>query len=122
MSLNLLPHPMPIPKSIPSVLIGITVALASCAAPKKATIVEQAPALKKTGEAKVPEPSVPEPVPELPDDGLRMGNSLLEMPKDGDFRATNPSTAKVEGQGGSVISRPPTEPPSRVKPKAPASE
>ena len=111
---------MPIPKSISSALVGITLILASCA--PKATVVKEEPVAPVKKETKQPEPSVPEPLPVLPDDGLRMGNGLLEMPKDGDFRATNPSTPKVDGQGGSVISRPPTEPPSRVKPKEPASE
>ncbi len=112
---------MPTPKSISSALVGITLAVASCAAPK-ATVVEQASATKKPGETKIPEPSVPEPIPALEDDGLRVGGSLLEMPKDGDFRATNPSPVKVEGQGNSIFSRPPTEPPSRVKTKESPSQ
>jgi len=117
-SLNIPQYPMSILKPIPSVFAGITMVLVSCA--PKATVVEQAPAPKKPAEAKVPEPTVPEPL--LPDDdGIRMGN-LLEMPKDGDFRATNPSSSKPDGPGGSVISRPPTDPPSRVKPKEPGAE
>lgn len=90
--------------------------MVSCT-PPKATVVEQAPATKKNEQAKVPEPVPQEQVPLPPeDDGIRMGN-ILEMPKDGDFRATNPSRPAMDGQPGTVVSRPPTEPPSRVKPK-----
>lgn len=79
-------------------------------------VPEQAPATKRE-EPKVPEPVVPEPVnPALmEDDGLRIGE--INMPKEGDLRATSPLGNRPEGQGAPVISRPPTEPPSRVKPK-----
>ena len=97
-------------------LLGVVLALVSCAAPK-AIIVEQAPAVKKE-EKKAPEALVSEPaVPALPDDGIRMPD-MLGMPSEGDFRATNPSSPKTGGESGAVISRPPTDPPSRVKPKA----
>jgi hypothetical protein len=94
-----------------SALLGIALALASCAAPK-ATVVEQA-AVPKTQES-VPEPVLAESeLPALPDDGIRMPD-MLGMPGDGDFRSTNPIGVK---EAGAVISRPPTDPPSRVKPK-----
>ena len=93
-------------------------AFASCAAPK-ATVVEQPPAPKKE---KVPEPVVSEPVtPALPGDELRVPD-VFDLPSDGDFRATNPSATKGANEASAVISRPPverppTDPPSRVKPK-----
>lgn len=98
------------------VLLGGALVLASCV-PPKATIVEAAaPAEKKV--EKVPEPVVAEepPMPTEQDLGLRMPTNMLELPSESDFRATNP-TAKP-GDAGAVISRPPTDPPSRVKPKA----
>lgn len=96
-------------------LLGGTLVLASCV-PPKATVVEAAPATPKKVE-KAPEPVAPEPLePPLPADGLRMPD-MLAMPGDDDFRATNPST-KTGEDAGAVISRPPTDPPSRVKPKA----
>ncbi len=100
--------------------LGTALALVSCAAPK-AIIVAEAPRAKaeasKKEMAKVEKPIVSdEPVPALPDDGIRMPE-MLALPGEGDFRATNPAATKTGGQAGAVISRPPTDPPSRVKPK-----
>ena len=95
-------------------LLGVALALASCAAPK-ATVVEQAPVPKK--QESVPEPVVAESeLPALPDDGIRMPD-MLGMPGDGDVRSTSPVGQKTSSGSGAVISRPPTDPPSRVKPK-----
>ena len=93
--------------------LGIALALVSCASPK-ATPVAETPAVPKK-EEKVPEPVVVEEpgLPVLPDDGLRMPD-MVTMPEEGEFRSTNPEP-KMGTQGGAVISRPPTEPPSRVK-------
>jgi hypothetical protein len=97
-------------------LVGL--ALTSCAAPK-AAVVEQAPVPKKEA---APEPVVPEPeLSAFPDDGLRLPE-MLDLPSDGDFRATNPPASKIANDAGAVISRPPTDPPSRVKPAAPTAE
>lgn len=102
--------PIPNIKTLP--LLGVALVMASCAAPK-AIVVEQAPVPKKQ-EIK-PEPLVVESeLPAFPDDGIRMPE-MLGMPEDGDFRSANPTGVK---QSGAVISRPPTDPPSRVKPKA----
>jgi hypothetical protein len=97
------------------VVIGMAVAMMSCAAPR-ATVVAEAPVAKKET---APEPQAPVPAePSMPaDDGLRMPD-MLAMPQEGDFRSTNPSAPKTATQSGAVISRPPTDPPSRVKPKA----
>ena len=91
--------------------------LASCAPPKAIVNTAAPPVAGKVG--KKPEVVVAaEPaVPELPkDDGIRMQN-MLDLPTDGDFRATNPAAPGIRGESGTVISRPPTDPPSRVKPK-----
>ena len=91
--------------------------LASCAPPKAIVTTAGPPAAGKV--EKKPEVVVAaEPtVPELPqDDGIRMPN-MLDLPTDGDFRATNPAASGIRGESGTVISRPPTDPPSRVKPK-----
>ena len=95
-------------------VIGMAVAMMSCAAPK-ATVVAEVPVEKKQ---KAPEPEVPVTAePTLPvDDGLRMPD-MLAMPQEGEFRPTNPTAPKTGTQSGAVISRPPTDPPSRVKPK-----
>jgi hypothetical protein len=99
-------------------LIGM--ALASCAAPE-AAVVEQAPTPPQN-EKVAPEPAAPEPdLAAFPDEGLRLPE-MLDLPSDGDFRATNPPASKVGSDAGAVISRPPTDPPSRVKPAAPAAE
>ena len=98
-------------------LIGM--ALASCAAPK-AAVVEQAPTPKN--EKAAPDPIAPEPeLAAFPDEGLRLPE-MLDLPSDGDFRATNPPASKIGSDAGAVISRPPTDPPSRVKPAVPAAE
>lgn len=91
-------------------------ALVACV-PPKAAVVAPPPVVEKK-EKKAPEPVVAmEPaVPELPDDGFRMPD-MLELPTDGEFRATNPGSQTTGVEAGAVISRPPTDPPSRVKPK-----
>ncbi|MEO5916710.1 MAG: hypothetical protein ABIS50_20955 [Luteolibacter sp.] len=100
-------------------LLGLAMAAISCAAPK-APVVAEEPVEKK--QEKVPEPLVQEPeMPALPsDDSPRLPGQMLDLPSDGDFRPSNPVLPKV-GAGGVVI-RPPTDPPSRVKPKDPAPE
>lgn len=100
--------------------LGLVLALGSCA-PPKAIVIAEAPARKKA-EPKVEPVVVPDlPVTGLPDDGIRMPE-MLDMPGDGEFRPTNPALPKATGEAGAVISRPPTDPPSRVKPKPPESE
>lgn len=65
-----------------------------------------------------PQPAVEEPAVMLPveDSGIRMPD-MLALPSEGEFRATNPSLPVPGSEPGAVISRPPTDPPSRVKPK-----
>lgn len=94
--------------------------LASCAAPK-AVVVEAAPAPKN--EAPVPEVAAVAPqVPAMkPDDGLRMPD-MLALPSESEFRATGASPVPKSPAESAVISRPPTEPPPRVKPPAPAGD
>ncbi len=98
-------------------LLGVALAAVSCA--PQATVVVEAPVTKK--QEKVPEPVVQEPeLPALPTDNDIRLPSMLDLPSDGDFRPSNPVLPKT-GAGGVVI-RPPTDPPSRVKPKEPATE
>jgi hypothetical protein len=68
---------------------------------------------KKSKVAALPSEDVPLP------DGIRMPD-LLAMPTDADFRPTNPAAKRAQagGPSGAVIARPPTDPPSRVKPKS----
>lgn len=89
--------------------------LASCA--PKAAVVEEAPAVKKEDSA-VAEAEVPEVSPELdlpagPDQEIRVPGGILNLPTESEFHASNPQL----GSGSSgVVVRPPTDPPSRVKP------
>jgi hypothetical protein len=99
-------------------LLGLALVMASCAAPKP-TVVVEAPVKPKV---KAPEVVAQEPeMPTLPsDDAPRLPDGMLNLPSDTEFRPSSPVLPKV-GAGGVVI-RPPTDPPSRVKPKDPASE
>ena len=95
----------------------LLLALASCFPPKAIVVAEPSPVVKKQ---KPPEPVLAEAaLPNMPDDGLRMGN-MLELPSDREFRTANPSSVRTGTDAGAVIARPPTDPPSRVKPKADA--
>lgn len=90
------------------------IAVASCAAPK-AIVVEEAlpePVLKGPP-AVAQEESQPPELPDLQNDGLRLPN-LLDLPGDEELRA-GVSDKPARGSGA-VISRPPTDPPSRPKP------
>lgn len=92
--------------------IAPAVVLFSCA-PKKAIVVE--PPVKKNesvAQNKVPEP----PIPSAEDDPLRIPD-MFGLPDDSAFRATVPTAPKTGGDGNPVIARPPTDPPSRPKPK-----
>ena len=92
--------------------VAPALALFSCAAPK-ALVVERAPAPKmETAPPTVPEP----PAPSAPDDGIRLPD-MLAMPGEGEFRATTPVPPRAGSEPNAVISRPPTDPPSRPKPK-----
>ncbi|MEX1049287.1 MAG: hypothetical protein WED15_07145 [Akkermansiaceae bacterium] len=66
-----------------------------------------------------PETATPEPGAKRPREsaGFRMSN-MLELPTDGEFRATNPSLPRSGAAASPVFARPPTDPPSRVRPQA----
>ena len=90
--------------------------LVSCVPPKAAVVA--GPPEKPKKEEKTPQPTVAETaLPTLPDDGLRMLPNIQELPGEGEFRPTNPAVTKAGPDAGAVISRPPTDPPSRPKPK-----
>ncbi|MES2657484.1 MAG: hypothetical protein V4689_02640 [Verrucomicrobiota bacterium] len=93
-------------------LLGLAMAVVSCAAPK-ADVVAEKPVEKK--EEKIPEPVAQEPeLPALPSEDAPRLPGMLDLPSDSDFRASNPVLPRT-GAGGVAI-RPPTDPPSRVKP------
>jgi hypothetical protein len=105
---------MGISKQLACAALGLAGLMVSCAAPK-ATVVEQAPV--KIKEEKAPEPVAPElNVPAQVDDGLRLPD-MLAMPSEGDFRSTSPGAVKTSNSSGAVISRPPVDTASQVKPK-----
>lgn len=102
-----------ISRTLPS--LCLTLALASCA--PKASVVEEAPAAKMETPAVAQEP-VSEEAPEMdlpaaPDNEIRVPG-MLNLPTESEFRASSP---QQPGSGSSgVFVRPPTDPPSRVKP------
>lgn len=107
---------MIISKITTCVLLAVALATISCV-PPKAVMVAPAPTVKskerkatESGTAGVPE------LPTMPDEGIRMPD-MLGLPTDLDFQATSPVLPRTGAGSGSVISRPPTDPPSRVKPK-----
>lgn len=96
-------------------LLGLAMALVSCV-PPKATAVAQPPATKKV--QKEPEATFTEPaVPSLPGEEIRMLPGMVGLPTDADFHATTPVAPRSDPGAGAVFVRPPTDPPSRVKPK-----
>jgi hypothetical protein len=96
--------------------LSLVFALCSCAAPK-AIIVELVPA-RSTRRTAADSGFSEANLPPLPDDGIRLPD-MLAMPGDGEFRATTP---KGRTDAGAVIARPPTDPPSRPKPKEAGTE
>jgi hypothetical protein len=93
-------------------LPAIALALGSCA--PKAEVVAETPVVKAPEKTTPVEPVAPEPaIPALPGNEFRMPD-LLGLPTDADFQPT--TGAAGEARSGAVISRPPTDPPSRVKP------
>ena len=106
---------MVIRKGTTVLLLGCVLLSASCVPPKAEVVEAAAPPTKKVEKTPEPEVAVETPLPPLDgNDGLRVGE-MLDLPTESDFRATNPT--QKPGDSGAVISRPPTDPPSRVKPK-----
>ena len=96
-------------------LLGVSMTLVSCAIPKAAAVAPP-PVTQKV--VKAPEVVVEEsPVPALPGDEIQMPPGMVGLPKDEEFRATTPVAPRADPGAGSVFVRPPTDPPSRVKPK-----
>ncbi len=95
--------------------LSLALALISCAAPKKAVVVQATPAPSDTATAEASKPPEPN-LPNGTNDGIRLPD-MLTMPGDGDFRPTVQPASKTGSESGAVIARPPTEPPSRPKTK-----
>lgn len=103
--------------SRPVFALALTLALvAGSCAPKKAIVVEEAP---KKPAPKVEQPVIAEvPIPQDPNDGLRgIDDMMLSLPSENEFRATVPVPGPGGPESNAVISRPPTDPPPRPKPK-----
>ncbi len=78
--------------------------LVGCATPKATVVVEPTrPADKVETTSRIPAPKP------APDDGFRTGN-LLELPKETEYRPTNPSLPKSNTHAGTVIVSPPNSP------------
>ncbi len=104
-------------KTRPFLVLAGSFLLASCAIPGKETAEPEPVEPPETGNAASGEPVAFEepPVPAIEDHGLRLPD-MLSLPDDGDFRATNLPSGRT-GEAGPVVSRPPTDPPSRPKPQ-----
>lgn len=83
--------------------------LLGCAAPK-AILAEEPTAAKPKQEPAKTEPGNP-----IPDDGFRVGN-LTDLPKESQFRATNPTLPPKTPGGTAVIVTPPSPPAPKPKP------
>jgi hypothetical protein len=92
---------MTIPRSS---LAAIACTLIGCAAPKPAVVEEpKAPSVKA-------ETDKIDPAPKLPADDFRTGD-LLVLPKETEYRATNPTLPKSNSGPGAVIVTPPKSKP-----------
>ena len=101
-------------------LLATALAMVSCG-PLNQRIVVKVPDPKKEEPAAV-EPVVPEPgVPTPPVSDIQMPD-FLSLPGEGEFRPTSPGVSKPGESGAVISSRPPTDPPSRVKPKEAGAE
>ena len=90
--------------------------------PPKALLVENEakPVVKQAQKNRIgvrPENAASTPEPALPDDDIKMPD-MLALPSEGEFRQSAGQGLKVTGEPGAIIARPPTDPPSRVKPTA----
>ena len=88
-------------------VLACACALAGCAAPRKGVVIVPVPPhpssviVQNTSIEPAPKPS--------PGDGLRTGD-LLGLPKDTEYRATNPALPKAGPSAGTVIVTPPSPP------------
>ena len=86
-------------------ILFLAIGLASCASPKKALIIAEAPKeqpkQEETAAFSEPEPSAPAPAA----DGLRMPDMLV-MPDEGQLRSAAPADSSGDA---TVITRPPAE-------------
>lgn len=106
----------PVSRNLPT--LALFLALASCATPKAEVAVEPAAVKKDAPKVVSEEPltDVPQPeLPPMPDDDIRVP-PMLNLPTEREFQASNPLLPKNGPTTGGVVVRPPTDPPSRVKP------
>jgi len=94
-------------------------ALCACAVPK--AIVIELPKKNQTNPSATPPALANANLPPMPEDGIRLPD-MLAMPGDSEFRATAPNATKGGSAASAVSARPPTDPPSRPKPKDKKSE
>jgi hypothetical protein len=83
--------------------------LLGCVAPK-ATLAED-PSAEKPKQ----EPAKTEPANPVPDDGFRIGD-LTQLPKETQYRPTNPTLPPKDPGGSAVIVKPPSSPVPKPKP------
>ena len=89
--------------------------LVSCAAPK--AIVVESPLAPKPAQAAILEPAAKPKIPVPQNDGLRLPD-METMPGDDEFHAAKKPATGGDADSGAVISRPPTVPTAKPKPKA----
>jgi hypothetical protein len=90
-------------------LAAACLVLAGCVAPKADVVEEPKPKTVPKTTAEAPAEIKP------PDSPLRIGN-MLGLPKESEFRATNPGAANPEPGGSAVIVSPTTKPANPPKP------
>jgi hypothetical protein len=90
-------------------LAATCLVLAGCVAPKADVVEEPKPKTEPKTTTEAPAEIKP------PDSPLRIGN-MTELPKDSEFRATNPGAAKPEPGGSAVIVSPTAKPADPPKP------
>lgn len=90
-------------------LAVIACLLVACAIPKRAVVVDEPKHNKPThpaaSETQKP-PTRESPPNPVPDDGFRTGD-MLALPKESEYRPTNPSLPKPNPNSGTVIVSPP---------------
>ncbi len=112
----------PLLRNLPTLAVFLT--LASCATPTVEEAVAPAVAKKEAPKVEAEEPltDIPQPdLPPMPDDEIRLP-PMLNLPTDNEFQASNPLLPRNGPSSGGVIVRPPTDPPSRVKPEDKAAD
>lgn len=95
----------------------VSIAAISCAPPAPVVPPTPVPAVVKTETPLVEPPT--QPVPTVERNPEIKVEDMTNLPKDDVFRSNPSAGVPRSGEPAAVVSRPPTEPPSRIKQKEP---